>query len=72
MQDAQERLTHFLGTEVRILPGKKKNRIEIDCYNADDMTRILELLTKQAQAEEEKHRKIEALRRVSTTGKFTV
>lgn len=72
MQDAQERLTHFLGTKVRILPGKKKNRIEIDCYNADDMTRILELLTKQAQAEEEKHRKIEALRRVSTTGKFTV
>lgn len=72
MKDAQERLTHFFGTRVRILPGKKKNRIEIDCGGADDLTRILDLLVQQAATAEEKQRKIEALRRVSTQGNFTV
>ena len=72
MKDAQERLTHYFGTRVRILPGKKKNRIEIDCGGVDDLTRILDLLVQQAATAEEKQRKIEALRRVSTQGNFTV
>ena len=72
LQEAQERLTQSLGTKVRILPGKKKSRIEIDCYGDEDISRILELLAGQASAAAEKQKKIEALRRVSTMGKFTV
>lgn len=72
LREAQERLTQSLGTKVRILPGKKKSRIEIDCYGDEDISRILELLAGQASAAAEKQKKIEALRRVSTMGKFTV
>lgn len=72
LREAQERLTQSLGTKVRILPGKKKSRIEIDCYGDEDISRILELLTGQASAAAGKQKKIEALRRVSTMGKFTV
>ena len=44
-QDAVGRLNEYLGTKVRIRPGKKKSRIEIEFYSEDDLERLLELLS---------------------------
>ena len=46
-QDAVGRLNEYLGTKVRIRPGKKKSRIEIEFYSEDDLERLLELLDGQ-------------------------
>lgn len=46
-QDAVGRLNEYLGTKVRIRPGKKKSRIEIEFYSEDDLERLLELLAGQ-------------------------
>ena len=46
-QDAVGRLNEYLGTKVRIRPGKKKSRIEIEFYSGDDLERLLELLEGQ-------------------------
>ena len=46
-QDAVGRLNEYLGTTVRIRPGKKKSRIEIEFYSEDDLERLLELLEGQ-------------------------
>lgn len=43
-QDAAGRLNEYLGTKVRIRPGKK-SRIEIEFYSEDDLERLLELLS---------------------------
>lgn len=34
-----------LGTKVKIKPGKKKSKIEIEFYSADDLERLVEVLT---------------------------
>ena len=69
LRAAMDRLTEYFGTQVKITRGKKKGKIEIAYYDDDDLTRILELLQKdKTDAEAEKQRKIEALRRVSTQG----
>ena len=46
-QDAVGRLNEYLGTKVRIRPGKKKSRIEIEFYSEDDLERLRELLEGQ-------------------------
>ena len=46
-QDAVGRLNEYLGTKVRIRPGKKKSRIEIEFYSEDALERLLELLEGQ-------------------------
>ena len=46
-QDAVGQLNEYLGTKVRIRPGKKKSRIEIEFYSEDDLERLLELLEGQ-------------------------
>ncbi|MGN8831795.1 ParB/RepB/Spo0J family partition protein [Selenomonas montiformis] len=67
---AVEKLTHLLGTQVRIHPGKKKSRIEIEFYSPEDLERIMgTILTSQQDVTQQK---IDALRKVSLTGKFTV
>lgn len=67
---AMEKLTHLLGTQVRIHPGKKKSRIEIEFYSPEDLERIMgTILTSQQDVTQQK---IDALRKVSLTGKFTV
>ena len=78
LRATMDRLTQYFGTQVKIKRGKKKGKIEIDYYGDEDLDRILELLhggvggNRNAEdAEAEKQRKIEALRRVSTQG-FTV
>jgi len=40
--DLEERLTHAVGTRVRLLPGRSKNsgRIVVDYYSLDDFDRI--------------------------------
>ncbi|MBR2215734.1 MAG: ParB/RepB/Spo0J family partition protein [Selenomonadaceae bacterium] len=44
MREAQERLQERLGTQVKILPGKKRSRIQIDFYSEEDLERLLENL----------------------------
>lgn len=69
VRDAEERLRQILGTQVKILSGKKKNRIEIEFYSEEDLERILQSLTQTR--EDEVQQKLEALRRVSQKN-FTV
>ncbi|MGE5588848.1 MAG: ParB/RepB/Spo0J family partition protein [Clostridia bacterium] len=40
----EEKLRRVFGTQVRIIPGKKKGKIEIEYYNDDDLERILALV----------------------------
>ncbi|MFH1686289.1 MAG: ParB/RepB/Spo0J family partition protein [bacterium] len=44
LAEAENRLKRFLGTLVRIVPGRKKGRIEIEYYSNEDLNRLLELL----------------------------
>ena len=43
--EAEDVLKMALGTKVKIKPGKKKSKIEIEFYSAEDLERLLELLT---------------------------
>jgi ParB family chromosome partitioning protein len=43
--EAEDRLKLILGTQVRIKPGKAKSKIEIEYYSADDLDRLLEVLS---------------------------
>ncbi len=40
----EERLRCAMGTQVRIVPGRRKGRVEIEYYSPEDLDRILELL----------------------------
>lgn len=40
----EENLRSALGTQVKIVPGKRKGRIEIEYYSQDDLERILEVI----------------------------
>lgn len=40
----EENLMGAIGTQVRIVPGKRKGRIEIEYYSQEDLERILEML----------------------------
>lgn len=71
VRDAEEKLRQLLGTQVKILSGKKKNRIEIEFYSEEDLERILQSMT-QTQDDSAKQEKIEALRKVSLAQNFTV
>ena len=44
IQHYEESLQHRLGTRVRIAQGKKRGKILIDFYSADDLNRVLTLL----------------------------
>jgi ParB family chromosome partitioning protein len=46
IEDAETFLKQTLGTAVKIMPGLKKGRIEIEYYGDDDLNRLLELLGK--------------------------
>lgn len=43
----EESLRSTLGTQVNIIPGKRKGKIEIEYYSQDDLERILELVLKR-------------------------
>lgn len=68
LKDAAESLKELFGTQVAIRPGKKKSKIEIEFYTEEDLERILSIVKGQSS----KASTIEALRRVSTMGNFTV
>ncbi len=68
VEEAEDRLKMLFGTQVKIYPGKKKSRIEIEYYNSEDLDRIIETLT--AKREEIVAQKKDILRQVSQ--KFTV
>jgi len=44
----QEQVQAYLGTSVRIQPGKKRGKIEIDYYSEDDLRRIMDLMLAHA------------------------
>jgi ParB family chromosome partitioning protein len=56
LAEAEDRLKMALGTQVRIKPGKLKSRIEIEYYSADDLERIIEILSAERQVAVTKHR----------------
>ena len=70
LRDITDRLTHLLGTQVHIRPGKKKSKIEIEFYSQEDLERILSTMSQEANAS--RQQKIEALRKVSLSHPFTV
>ena len=70
VRDAEEKLRHCLGTQVKIFTGKKKSRIEIEFYSEEDLERIIQQLT--AEQADLKQKKIEALRRFSSQQGFLV
>ena len=71
VREAEERLTRSLGTKVRIQEGREqgKGRLEISYFSADDLERLLALLTGSDSAIKEDKRA--ALRAISTQS-FTV
>lgn len=71
VREAEERLTRSLGTKVRIQEGREqgKGRLEISYFSADDLERLLALLTGSDSATKEDKRA--ALRAISTQP-FTV
>ena len=72
VREAEERLTRSLGTKVRIQTGREegKGRLEISYFSAEDLERLLLLLTTSADgaAKEDKR----AALRAFSTQKFTV
>ncbi|MGI6093412.1 MAG: ParB/RepB/Spo0J family partition protein [Negativicutes bacterium] len=48
--EVEDRLKLLLGTQVKIKPGKLKSKIEIEFYTAEDLDRIIEVLTAQQMA----------------------
>lgn len=40
----EERLRGAIGTQVRIIPGRRKGRVEIEYYSPEDLERIVEML----------------------------
>ena len=44
LRNLEERLQHHLGTRVRVHAGKKRGRIEIEYYSAEDLGRLLRIL----------------------------
>jgi ParB family chromosome partitioning protein len=46
IEEAETFLKHTLGTAVKIVPGLKKSRIEIEYYGNEDLNRILDLVRK--------------------------
>lgn len=58
LNDVQEQLKQILGTNVNIKQGKKKSRIEIEFYNDDDLTRLVELLMEKQESPQMKKARI--------------
>ena len=46
LADAESYLKRLLGTSVKIVPGLKRGRIEIEYYSDDDLNRLLELFAR--------------------------
>ncbi len=48
VEEAETFMKHLLGTSVKITPGLKKGRIEVEYYGNEDLNRILDLMRKIA------------------------
>ncbi len=70
LADAVDKLTHLFGTQVKIHPGKKKSKIEIEFYSSEDLERIMGMILERE--DRIKKQKIDALRKASLSQKFTV
>ena len=46
LRDAEKSLSGRLGRRVRILPGRKKGRVELEYYNEEDLEALLALLSR--------------------------
>lgn len=67
LNDAMDKLTQILGTQVKIKPGKKKGKIEIEYYSDDDLERIMGAIVENSAAKANL-----AAKNISFTGKFNV
>ena len=67
LNDAMDKLTQILGTQVKIKPGKKKGKIEIEYYSDDDLERIMGAIVENSAAKANI-----AAKNSSFTGKFNV
>lgn len=70
LADAVDKLTHLFGTQVKIHPGKKKSKIEIEFYSSEDLERIMGMILEREN--QIKKQKIDALRKASLSQNFTV
>ena len=62
LRETEDRLKMFFGSPVRIHQGKKKNKIEIEFRNEEDLNRIIDsLLEKQQSQREAKGKKLASL-----------
>lgn len=50
LADVEQFLQHRFGTRVKIMPGKKRGKIQIDYYSKEDLTRIVDLLMGNSKA----------------------
>lgn len=46
LKSIQKDLQSYLGTKVKVVTGKNKSKIEIECYDMSEMERIIELIKK--------------------------
>lgn len=49
-KEAENLLMEYLGTKVQIHPKKKGGKIEVEYYDAEDLERIMELLSKEEES----------------------
>lgn len=72
VSEAENQLKMLFGTQVKIYPGKKKSKIEIEFYTAEDLDRIIETLTQKKMDMVEKKKKMLREVSLSPTQKFSV
>ena len=80
IHEAEEKLTRILGAKVKITSNKKSSKIQIDFYDDQDLSRIIEIFDKSIPAVSNdnysemktKEEKIAALRKFSTSQNFTI
>ena len=80
IHEVEEKLTKILGAKVKITSNKKSSKIQIDFYDDQDLSRIIEIFDKSIPATSNdnysemktKEEKIAALRKFSTSQNFTI
>ncbi len=72
VREAEDRLTEFFGTQVKIVSNKNRKRLQIDFYSEEDLSRIVEKLIENPAPPMTKEEKISALRKLSRSQNFTV
>ena len=70
--EVSNELSKKLGRKVRLIEGKRNGKIEIEFYSPEDLDRIVGTIISLQDRDRVHNEKIEALRKVSLSDKFTV